>query len=59
MRFKVDQNLPVEVAVALRAAGHDAHTVYEEQLAGTPDPELGAIIQREGRGLAAWLDARG
>ena len=51
MRFKVDQNLPVEIAVALRDAGHDAHTVYEEALAGTPDPELGAIIQRERRGL--------
>lgn len=34
MRFKVDQNLPVELAEALRAAGHDAHTVYEEGLAG-------------------------
>lgn len=51
MRFKVDQNLPVEIADALRDAGHDAHTVYEEQLADTPDPELGAIIQRERRGL--------
>ena len=51
MRFKVDQNLPVEIAVALRDVGHDAHTVYEESLAGTPDPELGVIIQRERRGL--------
>ncbi len=51
MRFKVDQNLPVEIAAALRDAGHDAHAVYEEALAGTPDPELGAIIQRERRGL--------
>ena len=51
MRFKVDQNLPVEIAEALRAVGHEAHTVYEEELAGTPDPELGAIIRREGRGL--------
>ena len=41
----------MEIAEALREAGHDAHTVYEEELAGTPDPELGAIIQREGRGL--------
>ena len=51
MRFKVDQNLPVEVAEALRGAGHDAATVYEQQLAGVPDPQLGAIIQREARGL--------
>ena len=51
VRFKVDQNLPVEIAVALREAGHDAHTVYEEALAGTPDSELGVIVQRERRGL--------
>ena len=50
-RFKVDQNLPVEIAVALRDAGHGAHTVYDEELAGTPDPELGVVIQRERRGL--------
>lgn len=51
MRFKVDQNLPIEIADALRAAGHDAATVYEEHLAGTPDPDLAAVIQREARGL--------
>ncbi len=51
MRFKVDQNLPVEIAMALRDAGHDAHTVYDEELAGTPDPELGVIIRGERRGL--------
>ena len=51
MRFKVDQNLPVEIAVALREAGHDAHTVYDESLAGIPDPELGVVIQRERRCL--------
>jgi predicted nuclease of predicted toxin-antitoxin system len=51
VRFKVDQNLPVEVADALRAAGHDAETAYEEQLAGTPDPQLATVIQREARGL--------
>jgi predicted nuclease of predicted toxin-antitoxin system len=51
VRFKVDQNLPVEIADALRDAGHDAHTVYEEELAGTPDPQLSVILRSEGRGL--------
>jgi predicted nuclease of predicted toxin-antitoxin system len=51
VRFKIDQNLPVEIADALRTAGHDAETVYEENLAGTPDPNLATIIQREARGL--------
>ncbi len=32
MRFKVDENLPAEVAEALRALGHDADTVEEEGL---------------------------
>ena len=37
--------------VALREAGHTAHTVYDEGIAGIADPELGVIIQRERRGL--------
>lgn len=51
MRFKVDQNLPVEVAAQLQAAGHDAVTVYEEGLGGTPDPQLAEILQAENRAL--------
>jgi len=51
VRFKVDQNLPVEVADALRRAGHDAETIYEEALAGTPDHRLAEIIRVEGRAL--------
>ncbi len=26
MKFKIDENLPVELVDDLRAAGHDAHT---------------------------------
>lgn len=51
MRFKVDQNLPVEIAEALRVAGHDAETVYDEDLAGAPDPRLAEIIRAEARAL--------
>lgn len=40
MRFKVDENLPVEVAATLVAAGHDADTVVAEELGGTVDPDL-------------------
>jgi predicted nuclease of predicted toxin-antitoxin system len=49
--FKIDQNLPSEVAVLLRAAGHDATTVYEQGLAGTPDPRLAEIVRSERRAL--------
>lgn len=29
MKFKVDENLPVDAADALRAAGHDPLTIHE------------------------------
>ena len=34
-RFKVDENLPVEAAEALRIAGYDALTVLDPSLAGS------------------------
>ena len=49
MRFKVDQNLPAEVADALRTAGHNAETVYEESLAGAPDPQVAEAARAEER----------
>ncbi|MGE0539012.1 MAG: DUF5615 family PIN-like protein [Dehalococcoidia bacterium] len=49
MKFKVDKNLPVGVVVDLRAAGHDAHSVHDEEMVGAADSELLAIAQREGR----------
>jgi len=51
MRFKVDENLPVEAAEALRQAGHDAATVLEQKHGGSPDTELADLCQREGRSL--------
>ncbi len=32
MRFKIDENLPVEVAELLRRLGHDATTILEQLL---------------------------
>jgi predicted nuclease of predicted toxin-antitoxin system len=51
VRFEIDQKLPVEVADALRAAGHDAATVYEESLAGAPDPQVADVARAEGRAI--------
>jgi len=34
MKFKIDENLPLEVAVALREAGHDAMNVVDQGLGG-------------------------
>ena len=49
MTFKVDQNLPVEVADLLRSTGHAAATVHEEGLAGADDDVLAEHVRREGR----------
>ena len=32
MKFKVDENLPIEVGAILTEAGHDAETVADEAL---------------------------
>jgi len=34
MKFKIDQNLPIEAVDLLAAAGHDAMTVYQQSLGG-------------------------
>jgi predicted nuclease of predicted toxin-antitoxin system len=51
VRFKADENLPASAVAALRAAGHDVHTVLEEALGGAPDPDVLAACRREGRAL--------
>ena len=40
MKFKLDENLPIEASVPLLDAGHDVHTTVEEGLGGTSDPQL-------------------
>ena len=37
MKFKIDENLPAEIADDLKAAGHDADTVGDQGLAGAAD----------------------
>ena len=49
MRFKIDENLPGELAADLRELGHEADTVYDEKLAGTKDPVLIATVSAEER----------
>jgi predicted nuclease of predicted toxin-antitoxin system len=50
-KFKVDENLPVDVATLLRSAGHDAATVVEEQLGGRPDDAIMRACRLEQRAL--------
>ena len=51
MKFKIDENLPREIADDLRAGGHDAETVADEALAGASDSTILARVQSEGRAL--------
>ena len=51
MKFKIDENLPTELATLLGNAGHDADTVHDEGIAGSPDPMVIAACRAEQRCL--------
>ena len=51
MRFKIDENLPVEVVELLTTGGHDAVSVVSQGLGGTDDPEVATICNSEDRCL--------
>ena len=51
MHFKIDENLPIEIAELLINAGYDAKTVNEQQLQGVKDPILIDICKSENRVL--------
>jgi len=51
MNFKIDENLPIEVAERLRQEGYDALSVVEQYLSGSPDSDLAYICQQEKRAL--------
>jgi predicted nuclease of predicted toxin-antitoxin system len=52
VRFKLDENMPREIALYLRSSGHDASTVLDEQLGGKPDPMIAEAAREEERILA-------
>jgi predicted nuclease of predicted toxin-antitoxin system len=49
VRFKTDENLPVEAALALRDYGFDVETVWGEALAGADDQTVVARAHGERR----------
>lgn len=51
MKFKIDENLPLEACALFREAGFDALGVRDQQLTGAPDPDVYAVCQRERRVL--------
>jgi predicted nuclease of predicted toxin-antitoxin system len=51
MKFKIDENLPVEFADELRAIGHGAITVLEQRMGGAADEDLFSVCIDEDRVL--------
>lgn len=49
MRFKVDENLPIEIAGLLLTSGYDAITVNDQLLQGADDSVLIERCDRENR----------
>jgi predicted nuclease of predicted toxin-antitoxin system len=51
MQFKTDENVPLEAVDLLRAAGHDALSVFDQSLSGRPDSRIASVCKREDRTL--------
>jgi predicted nuclease of predicted toxin-antitoxin system len=51
VRFKVDENLPIDVADLLGSAGHDVLTIFDQRLVGEDDSRIMDICQEEERTL--------
>lgn len=49
MKVKLDENLPLQIALEPHARKHDVHTVGEEGLTGHADADIWQAAQREGR----------
>lgn len=51
MIFKLDENLSPSLATLFSEAGHEAHSVTEQNLGGRPDSEVVGACRRERRVL--------
>lgn len=51
MKFKIDENLPVELVTALCDHGHDAISVVDQNLAGSTDGVVANVCKIEHRVL--------
>jgi len=49
VKFKTDENLPIEAASTLREFGFDADTVSDENLSGAEDGVIAARVRSESR----------
>jgi len=51
MRFKTDENVPPQVALFLRSAGHDAATTWDQKMRGVADGTIAEVCRTESRVL--------
>ena len=51
MRIKLDENIHPDVAELLKGDGHDALTVWDQNLRGSADTAIASVVQREDRAL--------
>jgi predicted nuclease of predicted toxin-antitoxin system len=51
LKFKIDENLPADIAFFLNKNGHDAMTVNQENFTGINDFDLANICKKENRVL--------
>ncbi|MCX6053526.1 MAG: DUF5615 family PIN-like protein [Chloroflexi bacterium] len=49
MKFKVDENLPVDVCQLLQQTGYDCMSVHDQKMTGATDDILLTVCQSEGR----------
>jgi predicted nuclease of predicted toxin-antitoxin system len=53
-KFKLDENMPVEAAQLLAAAGHDVATVVDQGMGGQPDATVATACQVERRAIVTF-----
>jgi predicted nuclease of predicted toxin-antitoxin system len=51
MKFKIDENLPAEVGKLLEDYGHEAMSVFDQNLSGASDARIAEVCQKEKRVL--------
>lgn len=49
MKFKIDENLPIDAVALLKNAGHDVLTVHDEHLTGSQDANIAIVCAAENR----------
>jgi predicted nuclease of predicted toxin-antitoxin system len=54
VKFKTDENVHPDIAARLRAAGHDAVTVWDESIRGCADIRLADVCRSESRALITF-----